>query len=84
MNYILAGLAVYKMLQVIDVLLPKEVMPWVKIVAGVAIGYGASFVAGIDEKALGGLVVATIAGSTHTLLRLATLMGDMAQKKSYR
>jgi hypothetical protein len=84
MEYVIAGLAVYKTLQVIDVLLPKEAMPWVKILAGVVFGYGASFIAGVEDKVLGGLVVATVAGAAHGLLRLVTLLGDMAQKKTYR
>lgn len=84
MEYILAGLAVYKTLQVIDALLPKEAMPWVKIVAGVVLGYGASLLVDIDNYAVGGLVIATVAGAAHSLLRLVTLLGDMAHKKSYR
>jgi hypothetical protein len=28
MNYILGALAVYKVLQIVDLLLPKEAMPW--------------------------------------------------------
>lgn len=84
MEYIFAGLAVYKTIQVIDVLLPKEAMPWVKIVSSVAFGYPAAFITSVENPVLGGLVIATVAGATHSLLRLITLLGDMAQKKTYR
>jgi hypothetical protein len=84
MNYIIAGLAVYKLIQVLDLLTPREAMPWVKVVLAVAISYGISFVVQIDELWTSGLVVATLAGATHTLLRLLTLTGDMAQRRSMK
>jgi hypothetical protein len=84
MNYIIAGLAVYKLIQVLDLLTPREAMPWVKVVLAVAISYGISFVVQIDELWTSGLVVATLAGATHTLLRLLTLTGDMAQRRSIK
>jgi hypothetical protein len=84
MNYIIAGLAVYKLIQVLDLLTPREAMPWVKVVLAVALSYGISFVVQIDELWTSGLVVATVAGTTHTLLRLLTLTGDMAQRRSMK
>ena len=84
MNYIIAGLAVYKLIQVLALLTPREAMPWVKVVLAVAISYGISFVVQIDELWTSGLVVATLAGATHTLLRLLTLTGDMAQRRSMK
>ena len=84
MNYIIAGLAVYKLIQVLDLLTPREAMPWVKVVLAVALSYGISFVVQIDELWTSGLVVATLAGATHTLLRLLTLTGDMAQRRSMK
>jgi hypothetical protein len=84
MNYIIAGLAVYKLIQVLDLLTPREAMPWVKVVVAVALSYGISFVVQIDELWTSGLVVATLAGVTHTLLRLLTLTGDMAQRRSMK
>jgi hypothetical protein len=84
MNYIIAGLAVYKLIQVLDLLTPREAMPWVKVVVAVALSYGISFVVQIDELWTSGLVVATLAGATHTLLRLLTLTGDMAQRRSMK
>jgi hypothetical protein len=84
MTYVIAGLAVYKLIQVLDLLAPRDAMPWVKVVLAVALSYGISFVVQIDELWTSGLVVATLAGATHTLLRLLTLTGDMAQRKSIK
>ena len=84
MNYILAGLAVYKAIQVLDALTPKEAMPWVKIVFGVLLGYLSLTLIDVPNVALGGLAVATIAGTVHAVLRLMTLMGDWAHRKSTR
>lgn len=84
MELIIAGLAVYKTVQITDALLPKEPMPWVKLLASIGLGYGAASIAGMGNIALSGLSVATVAGATHTLLRLLTLAGDYAQRKSIR
>jgi len=84
MNYILGALAVYKVLQIVDLLLPKEAMPWVKVLAGVALSYGASFIVDIDNMWIGGLVIATLAGLCHTALRCVTYLGDMAHHKSLK
>jgi len=59
-------------------------MPWVKLLISIALGYGAAFVTGCANIVVAGLSVATVAGATHTALRLATLVGDMAQRKSIR
>lgn len=84
MTYLLAGLAVYKLVQILDLLTPKEAMPWVKVLVGTAIGYGVSFIVDVDNQWIGGLVIATIAGACHGVLRLITLMGDMSQRKSLK
>lgn len=84
MNYIIGALAVYKLLQLVDALLPREAMPWVKILAGVAVSYGASFVVGVDNYYIGGLTIATLAGAFHTLLRCLTLVGDMSYRRSLK
>lgn len=84
MNYILAGLAVYKTIQVLDSLTPREAMPWVKIIFGVLLGYLSLTLISVPNKAVGGLAVATIAGTVHAVLRLLTLLGDWAQRKSTR
>ena len=84
MNYVIAGLAVYKLVQLLNVLTPREAMPWVKILAGVAFGYGASFVLSIEDMWTSGLVVATLAGACHGVLRMITLVGDMSQRKSLK
>ena len=84
MNYLIAGLAVYKTVQILDLLTPKEAMPWVKVLVGTAIGYGASFIIDVDNKWIAGLTIATIASACHGVLRLITFMGDMAQRKSVK
>lgn len=84
MTYLLAGLAVYKLVQILDLLTPKEAMPWVKVLVGTAIGYGVSFIAQTENKWIDGLVIATIAGACHGILRMVTLVGDMAQRKSIK
>ena len=84
MNYIICARAVYKLLQIIDLLLPKEAMPWVKVLAGVAVSYGASVVISVDNYWLGGLIIATLAGLCHTVLRCLTYLGDMARHKSLK
>lgn len=84
MNYIICALAVYKAVQIIESLLPKEVMPWVKVIAGTVLSYIAIFIVPFDDRWLAGLAVATLAGAVHTLLRLLTLMGDMSFKRSIK
>lgn len=84
MNYIIAALAVYKVVQLLDALTPKEAMPWVKVLAGIILGYAASFVVGLQDKWISGLAVATLAGTCHAVLRLITLVGDMATRRIVR
>lgn len=84
MNYLLAGLAVYKTIQLLDILTPKEAMPWVKITASVVFGYIAQYLISVDNYYIGGLVIASLAGAVHAMLRLVTLWGDVAQKKAMR
>lgn len=84
MNYLLAGLAVYKLMQLFNTITPKEAMPWVKVLVGIILGYGVSFVINLPDKWTSGLVVATIASACHGLLRLLTLHGDLAARKTYK
>ena len=84
MNYIICALAVYKIVQILEAVSPKEVMPWVKVVAGTVLSYASIFVIHFKDRWLAGLVVATLAGAVHTLLRLLTLTGDMVHKKSIK
>ena len=84
MLLLLCSLAVYKTIQTIDALLPKEPMPWVKLLASIAIGYGAAAICQLDDLIISGLAVTAVAGGVHTLLRLLTLAGDLAQRKSLR
>lgn len=84
MNYIIAALAVYKVVQLIDALTPKEAMPWVKVLVGIVLGYVVTFVIDLPDKWIAGLTVATLAGACHALLRLITLVGDMATRRIVR
>lgn len=84
MELLLAALAVYKVVQILDLFLTKEPMPWVKVVATLLISYALVLILWTDVIWLHGLVVATIAGIVHSLIRMITLMGDMARTKSLR
>lgn len=84
MELLLVALAVYKIVQILDLFLPKEPMPWVKVVATVVVSYGLVFTVWTDNIWLDGLVVATIAGIVHSLIRMITLMGDMARTRSLK
>lgn len=84
MELLFAALAVYKFVQVIDMLLPKEPMPWVKVVATLVISYVIVVVLWTEKMWMDGLVVATLAGIVHSVIRMITLMGDMARTRSLK
>lgn len=84
MELLIASLAVYKIVQIINLLLPKEPMPWVKVVASTIISYAVVLVFQMNDIWISGLAVATVAGGIHSALRLATFSGDMAHRKSLR
>jgi len=84
MELLLAALAVYKVVQILDLFLTKEPMPWVKVVATLLLSYASVLILWTDVIWLHGLVVATVAGIVHSLIRMITLMGDMARTKSLR
>lgn len=84
MNYLISGLAVYKLMQFLNTMTPKEAMPWVKILTGVVLGYGISFIINLPDKWISGLVVATIASACHGILRVITLHGDLTARKTYK
>lgn len=84
MTYLIAALSVYKIIQILDSLTPKEAMPWVKIVFAVVISYPITLLLGTPEPWFDGLAVATLAGGCHALLRLVMLFGDNIQRKTIR
>jgi hypothetical protein len=84
MDYILGALAVYKITHVLDMLTPKEAMPWVKVVFSLLVSFIIAFVLGIPNIAIAGCAIATLAGTVHALIRLITLVGDMTQRKTLR
>ena len=84
MNLVIASLAVYKVLQLIDSLLPKEAMPWVKILASIALSYISCLAIDTDSIIVDGAAIAAMSGTVHAVLRLLTLSGDAAHRKSLR
>ena len=84
MNYIISALAVYKVMQFLNIMTPKEAMPWVKVLAGILLGYSVSFVTNLPDKWVSGLVVATLASACHGVLRIITLHGDLAARKTLK
>lgn len=84
MELLLCALAVYKFVQIAEALSQREPMPWVKVVFSVAVSYGAAALLQMQDLWMSGLVVATVAGTVHTMLRLLTLVGDMAYRKSIK
>lgn len=84
MDYILGALAVYKIVHVLDLLTPKEAMPWVKVVFSLLVSFVMAFVLQLDNVFVAGCAIATLSGTVHTVLRLFVLVGDMAQRKTMR
>lgn len=84
MTFLICSLAVYKLLQIMDSLTPKEAMPWVKVLVGVALGYGVAIPTQLYNPWLSGLAVASAAGTIHSVLRLLTYVGDAAHRRSLR
>lgn len=84
----IASLSVYKLLHIITSLLPREVMPWVKVLLGTLLSFLVVGIAGEDLTAgkyvLFSLGVATLSSTVHTCLRLLTYLGDMAARKSIK
>lgn len=86
MELVICTLAVYKSVQILDALSPKEAMPWVKVVVGWFLSMGATAIGGPFGDASFGhfllysLAIATMAGTVHTLLRLLTHLGDRQRK----
>lgn len=84
MDIFIAALAVYKVVQVLDSLSPREAMPWVKILLGVALSYPAGLLVGVDNLLMSGLAIATLSGTVHSVLRWLTLGGDASYRRSMR
>ena len=84
MEHVLGALAVYKAVQLFELALPRQVMPWVKVVVGVAFGYLAAWLVSADHVWVSGLVIATLASLTHGVLRFLTLAGDLAMRRTLR
>lgn len=84
MELLLCALAVYKIVQVSEALSPREPMPWVKVIFAVAISYAVAAIAQVQDLWMSGLIIASLASMVHAVLRLLTLCGDMAYRKSIK
>ena len=84
MVHIIGALAVCKVVQLLEIALPRPVMPWVKVVAAGALGYGAALIGGADPLPLAGLAIATLAAGIHGVLRLLTLGGALVLRRTIR
>lgn len=76
MTLLLGALAVYKMVQLIESVLPKDPMPWVKILGAVLLSFVVTFVTSLANPFVAAFAMATIAGAVHTVLRTLTFIGD--------
>ena len=84
MGYIIGALAVCKAVQLLEIALPRPVMPWVKVVTAVVLSYGAALIAGCEPLPLSGLAIATLAAGVHGVLRLLTLTGDLVMRRTIK
>jgi hypothetical protein len=84
MGYIIGALAVYKTVHLLELLLPRPVMPWVKVVSAVVLGYGAAILSFAHPLPLAGLAIASLAALCHAVLRLLTLAGDLVMRRTIR
>lgn len=84
MNYLIAALAVYKLVQVIDIFTPREFAPWVKVLLGIVFSYSSAYLMWVDDPWIAGLAIATLASLCHGVARLVTLAGDTLLRKSSR
>ena len=83
MEYLLGALAVYKTIHLLELAVPP-VMPWVKVVSATVLGYGVSLILQTPHLFVDGLIIATVASGVHSLLRFATLAGDLVMRKAIR
>ena len=80
MDYIIGALAVYKVVHLLELALPRPVETWVKVAASVVLSYAAAVLLWTDHLPISGLVIATLASVIHAVLRLLTLAGDLAMR----
>lgn len=78
------GLAVYKIIHLVTLAVPKDIPLWVRIVAEVVLGVAVASLLSGRFLLFEGLAVATLAGTTHSALRLITLAGDLSLRRSLK
>lgn len=84
MTLLIGGLAVYKVIQIITSALPKKLNGWVVILSGAILGIITSVFISSENVVFSGLAMATLASTTHSVLRLITLTGDLSMRQSYK
>ena len=84
MDYIIGALAVYKVVHLLELALPRPVETWVKVAASVVLSYAAAVLLWTDHLPISGLVIATLASVIHAVVRLLTLAGDLAMRRTMR
>lgn len=84
MAIVIGGLAVYKSIHVLTVLIKPGLDAWLKVTLGVLLGVGAAWWLGENNVLLSGLAMSTIAGATQSVLRLVTLTGDLSLRRSLK
>ena len=84
MDYIIGALAVYKAVHLLELALPRPVETWVKVAASVVLSYAAAVLLWTYHLPISGLVIATLASVIHAVLRLLTLAGDLAMRRTIR
>ena len=83
-NLLMSGLAVYKLVQITESLLPRHVLPYVKLLFALVLSFGVTFVTPCNNHLLYSLAIATLSGAVHSVLRLITLVGDHASRPTVR
>lgn len=80
----IGGLAVYKLIHLVTLAVPKDIPLWVRVTAEVVLGILVASLLSGKFLLFEGLAVATLAGTTHAVLRLVTLAGDLSLKRSLK
>ena len=83
MTLLIGGLAVYKVIHIITSILPKKLNGWVVVLSGAILGIVFSIFLSSEDVVFSGLAMATIASTTHSVLRLLTLTGDASIRQSF-
>lgn len=81
---IIAALAVYKIVHVITSLLPRDVMPWVKVIGSTIISFVVAALLKMDDYVVSSLAIATLSGVVHAIIRMMMYTGDLVARRATR